>query len=1156
MLLLFLLSSVCADLGTSLLNFAQGSSPLTAQPKPGGTIAAVNLTDYYCAANITAEIGSGLEVCAMYDGVPSCCSSDPQIQYPIELNGTLCSFQILDHLVTGQCNFTGSVLECICLSGSYVIAGTVPDYFCLPVVELCGDVSGPNGSIPVVLCSGAAPSWNCPTDTFDQSLGFSLDTCEGLTFQNDPLSPYAQTCRDYFALYDQYWTCLGECSPVTYFGLDYVPACSSLCESTVSDCQLLEYEAGCPADPIEVCSILAPFFIPPGAGQCWNGTETIANVPTSWPACLDITYTFAYNQLSYTDSPPSIVNTTYCPAYNGMLGCCTDSDFENWFEGEFGAPFEVVEDYVFMNYLCGYQIAEIVERSMCSFYGGYPSPCSCFNSSYVAQPNGNEVYCLLDEAFCNASPYAIDIPSVCPSGYQLACNWNASTWSYSCECVEVAFDFGWCTGFTFNVSAYPPELLFCVEIDPLLNMVDAVACADVCQPLTSPADYPVLPPPICLDYCVEDYAYCKLGFYQILAPSCSSSSSPFASCEYQSIEVGLVPGAECFNGTAIVNTAPIYPTCVDIEFLDERGYPLVYPPTQQNETFCPFYSGEPSCCSDGEVAAILQLPPTVDAAVLALATRAECALQVIPHAQSLTCSWDGNVAQCMCLSWEYVTGWTEGYLCLPLELLCSGSYDTLQCTDAGSSTVDCWFFNITANGIDLTMCEGLNFNVSSPSEVATECGAVYLGVEILEVCPIACTPITNITSFWDGTWYQDSVIPLCNSFCQAIVYPCADLIDHLSFCGVNASVFCYDVAPASIDCVGQIYQSFDPTVGTSFGGTIPGSADILSINIPANAISGGPTVIAIIAPLPLTNIPPITADYVAYFDVSFDQNVTWNGAVTFTFDFQTDFVAGWHQDIYILIDGEWVEAGTTCSPPSTPVVVGTTITVDICHFTPFAATQTKPSVFGDPHFVGLFGQRFLFDAPPYRVYSIISTPSLQLNAYVVESPSFSIIGEIGVVVGNDAVFVTRDARVRINNVKAEAGTTLLSDAVSSLSRDAQKDDSGIILETPDLLIQMVPRGYEIDLKQIKLKTENGKEGMKMHGVLGQTWNAAKWPASSFTTEIKDQDVLFSGLLDGNGAEDYEVHDGLFGTDTKFGLFDTAAFVNNHVVPPVSASLQK
>jgi len=205
--------------------------------------------------------------------------------------------------------------------------------------------------------------------------------------------------------------------------------------------------------------------------------------------------------------------------------------------------------------------------------------------------------------------------------------------------------------------------------------------------------------------------------------------------------------------------------------------------------------------------------------------------------------------------------------------------------------------------------------------------------------------------------------------------------------------------------------------------------------------------------------------------------------------------------------------------------------------------------------VGLLGQKFLFDGLSGKIYNVISTPNFQLNMQLIkdhtEGVDIAVIGEVGIIVGDDSIYIDQDARLRINNVLA-TDLTLLSDKKSTVLRDTFHDGKGIVVRTSEFLITLVPRGYEVDIREIRMLRKGTND---VHGIVGQTWNAKKWPVSAYRQEITDQSLLFSGLIDGSSIADYEIRDGLFGNNFSFNKFDTVAHPLRHALPDVSRSAQ-
>jgi len=224
-------------------------------------------------------------------------------------------------------------------------------------------------------------------------------------------------------------------------------------------------------------------------------------------------------------------------------------------------------------------------------------------------------------------------------------------------------------------------------------------------------------------------------------------------------------------------------------------------------------------------------------------------------------------------------------------------------------------------------------------------------------------------------------------------------------------------------------------------------------------------------------------------------------------------------------------------------------------------TAPAPALFGDPHAVGLRGQRFKFDGTAGMVLNIYSSPTLQLNVLLSENEGeqrLIVISEFCLVAasegeeGVDVVYATRYARLRLNNKavpQTEEGRVVFGSGKSYLQRrHGRKAEGGPQFVTPELAFQTVMRGYELDLNGFELLVEPHPH---IHGLIGQTWNTTLWPASAMSSEITDQDTLF-GILDGD-LTDYIVRDGMCGTDFTFNQFGRSASAEKEIelAPPFS-----
>jgi len=202
----------------------------------------------------------------------------------------------------------------------------------------------------------------------------------------------------------------------------------------------------------------------------------------------------------------------------------------------------------------------------------------------------------------------------------------------------------------------------------------------------------------------------------------------------------------------------------------------------------------------------------------------------------------------------------------------------------------------------------------------------------------------------------------------------------------------------------------------------------------------------------------------------------------------------------------------------------------------FAVVEQPGGASGDPHLIGFLGQRYLIEGEPGHIYNLITTPSFQLNVRLEKSDgphNFTIISEVGIRVGKDRIFTSEWAHLRLNDEPVgEVRSVTLSDGVSVLTRDVDRRNQGQTLTTPEFFLRMMPRGYEIDLKELRMLRKGSEE---VHGLVGQSWKAEGWPKEAWKYELNDQTQLFQ-ILEGVSVFAYEVVDGLFGVDFPFNRF--------------------
>eukprot|EP00004_Rigifila_ramosa_P010638 TRINITY_DN2258_c0_g1_i5.p1 TRINITY_DN2258_c0_g1~~TRINITY_DN2258_c0_g1_i5.p1 ORF type:complete len:562 (-),score=80.12 TRINITY_DN2258_c0_g1_i5:151-1836(-) len=264
----------------------------------------------------------------------------------------------------------------------------------------------------------------------------------------------------------------------------------------------------------------------------------------------------------------------------------------------------------------------------------------------------------------------------------------------------------------------------------------------------------------------------------------------------------------------------------------------------------------------------------------------------------------------------------------------------------------------------------------------------------------------------------------------------------------------------------------------------------------------------------------------------------------------SNFTTAANYDLLVFVGGVWLRAVDSCASQhicTTGIVAlasgSRALFADVDHFTPFALvvaqpTETHTRVFGDPHFVGLRGQRFLLEAPPGKVYNLISTHNVQVNALFVTGDGprrLTVIGEVGILAFGDTVHATADALLQVNGVRAEM-LTLLGERDGWLLRDTFRNHSGQVIEAGSFRIKLMPRGYELDLAEVTVIGGGDSHDLATaHGLLGQTWRLAGcWPPWAWEREVDEQRLVWD-CLEGQLA-DYVVHDGLFGRDFAFNRY--------------------
>jgi hypothetical protein len=195
------------------------------------------------------------------------------------------------------------------------------------------------------------------------------------------------------------------------------------------------------------------------------------------------------------------------------------------------------------------------------------------------------------------------------------------------------------------------------------------------------------------------------------------------------------------------------------------------------------------------------------------------------------------------------------------------------------------------------------------------------------------------------------------------------------------------------------------------------------------------------------------------------------------------------------------------------------------------------SLHGDPHFVGFDGSKFNFDGVSGEVFSIISDPSFELNArferMMVKDVNGTWISEVGAVAkGFSMVFNPRTGVLVNENFLVSdkfadaAGNTVVVSAENGVI-------SSVVVESTSYAIMFTVQTANNGNKYLDMTSSIVAIPSSIHGILGQTASflvkgEAPQPATS-------NDKQGAGVIQGK-ATDYQVHDGILGTDFTYNQY--------------------
>ena len=207
----------------------------------------------------------------------------------------------------------------------------------------------------------------------------------------------------------------------------------------------------------------------------------------------------------------------------------------------------------------------------------------------------------------------------------------------------------------------------------------------------------------------------------------------------------------------------------------------------------------------------------------------------------------------------------------------------------------------------------------------------------------------------------------------------------------------------------------------------------------------------------------------------------------------------------------------------------------------YALTAAATSVLGDPAFIGFHGQAFQMHGIPMRIFNLLSTPSLQLNALFSaleegDAMTKAQMERARVLAGREGVQLPRtvafahagtylaEIGIRLGRarVHAVAGPYLLGMAALSLDGEAVEVsasaiavDDGVEIVRPDAHT-LVVRGAEVSFTMVNsdgffnvqkaaLKAPFSQE-RRIEGLLGQTADQA-WAVELHSAEFRERQAL-------------------------------------------------
>ncbi|KCV67718.1 hypothetical protein H696_05826 [Fonticula alba] len=191
----------------------------------------------------------------------------------------------------------------------------------------------------------------------------------------------------------------------------------------------------------------------------------------------------------------------------------------------------------------------------------------------------------------------------------------------------------------------------------------------------------------------------------------------------------------------------------------------------------------------------------------------------------------------------------------------------------------------------------------------------------------------------------------------------------------------------------------------------------------------------------------------------------------------------------------------------------------------------------DPHLVGFGGESFYFEGQAGRDWNIISDPGFQLNAHFIRLHSLkgTYMGRIGMLFGDQSLAFDPHFGAFVNGTHITEGSMSFPQAEVTVDHIDGRYRMTARTATWQVIARTVIEQGALSEAYVNLHASLVGTPEDPHGILGQTARFAMAENDLSDKPLRNPGAPFQ--LDGEEA-DYEVKDGLFGTNFKYNRFGT------------------